>query len=110
MNRRVVAVLPVLPAQDIRAAASEGDWVRAAELVDGHDRAVRAAFVDPADEPTRAAWHALVHEQQALLLELQHERERSSAALRQFEHDRRSAHLYLSQKMLFERGTGDAAE
>ena len=32
MNRRVVAVLPVLPAQDIRTAASEGDWTFAARL------------------------------------------------------------------------------
>ena len=105
MNRRIVAVLPVLPAQDIRIAASEGDWVRAAELVDGHDRAVHAAFVDPVDEPSRAAWHVLMREQQVLLLELQEARERSSAALRQFEHERRSAHLYLSQQAM-----GDAGE
>ena len=105
MNRRVVAVLPVLPAQDIRTAASEGDWVRAAELVDGHDRAVRAAFVDPVDESSRAAWHVLMREQQVLLLELQHARERSSVALRQLEHERRSAHLYLSQQAM-----GDAGE
>jgi len=104
MNRSVVAVLPVLPAQDIRTAASEGDWVRAAELVDGHDRAVRAAFVDPVDESSRAAWHVLMREQQGLLLELQHARERSSVALRQLEHERRSAHLYLVQKEL-----GDSA-
>jgi hypothetical protein len=104
-SRDVVAVLPVLPGQDIRTAASEGDWLRAAELVDGHERAVRAAYVEPTDEPSRAAWLGLMREQQALLLELQHERERSSAALRQIEHERRSAHLYLSQKAL-----GDAAE
>ena len=105
MSRHVVAVLPVLPAQAIRAAAGAGDWVRAADLVDGHDRAVRAAFVDPVDEEARAHWLGLMREQQALLLELQHERERAGAALRQLEHERRSAHLYLAQKAL-----GDAAE
>ena len=105
MSRHVVAVIPLFPAQAIRAAASEGDWSRAAELVDGHDRAVRAAFVDPPDEQVRADWLGLMREQQALMLELQHERERSSAALRQLEHERRSAHLYLSQK-----AAGDAVE
>jgi len=98
MSRHVAAVLPVFPAQAIRAAASEGDWVRAADLVDGHDRAVRAAFVDPPDEQARAGWLGLMREQQAVLLELQQERERSSDALRKLEHERRSAHRYLSQK------------
>jgi len=104
MSRHVVAVLPVFPAQAIRAAASEGDWVRAADLVDGHDRAVRAAFVDPPDEQVRADWLGLMREQQALMLELQHERERSSDALRKLEHERRSAHRYLSQKQSGEAG------
>lgn len=110
MNRHVVTALPVLPVQDIRTAASQGDWVRAAELVDGHDRAVRAAYVDPVDAPSRAAWLGLMRDQQALLLELQHERERASAALRKLEHERRSAHLYLAQKALGDStaGAGDA--
>ncbi|MFL6592807.1 MAG: hypothetical protein ACJ8GK_08900 [Luteimonas sp.] len=104
MSRHLVAVLPVFPGQAIRTAASEGDWVRAADLVDGHDRAVRAAFVDPPDEQTRADWLGLMREQQALMLELQQERERSSATLRQLEHERRSAQHYLSQMRSGEAG------
>jgi hypothetical protein len=102
MNRQPVAVIPMLPADRIRSAADAGDWTRAAELVAGHDQQVRAAFVEPSNEVARAQWLHLLAEQQALMLELQQQRDQASAALRRLEHDRRSAHLYLRQAALGE--------
>jgi hypothetical protein len=102
MNRPSVAIIPMLPADHIRSAADAGDWTRAADLVAGHDQRVRAAFVEPADDVARAQWLHLLAEQQALMLELQQQREQASAALRRLEHDRRSAHLYLRQAALDE--------
>jgi hypothetical protein len=92
----------MLPADEIRRAADAGDWVRAADLVDGHDQRVRAAYVEPADDIARAQWMHLLAEQQALMRELQQQRDDAGAALRRLEHDRRSAHVYLRQAALGE--------
>jgi hypothetical protein len=102
MNRQPAAIIPLLPADEIRTAAEAGDWIHAADLVAGHDQRVRAAFVEPTDNIARAQWKYLLAEQQALMLELQQQREQASAALRRLEHDRRSAHLYLRQAALGE--------
>jgi hypothetical protein len=102
MNHQPVAVIPMLPADEIRTAADAGDWTRAADLVAVHDQRVRAAFVEPADDVARAQWTHLLAEQRALMLELQQQRDHASAALRRLEHDRRSAHLYLRQAALGE--------
>lgn len=102
MNRQPVAIIPMLPAEEIRNAADAGDWARAADLVDGHDQRVRAAYVEPSDDIARAQWRHLLAEQQALMLELQQQRDQASAGLRRLEHDRRSAHVYLRQAALGE--------
>ncbi len=102
MSPQPVAVIPMLPADEIRDAANAGEWIHAAHLVAGHDQRVRAAFVEPSDEVARAQWLHLIAEQQALMLELQQQRDQAGAALRRLEHDRRSAHLYLRQAALGE--------
>jgi hypothetical protein len=102
MNRQPVAVIPMLPAEAIRTAADAGEWSHAADLVAGHDQRVRAAFIEPSDDVARAQWLHLLAEQQALMLELQQQRDQASAALRRLEHDRRSAHLYLRQAAMGE--------
>jgi hypothetical protein len=102
MNHQTAAVIPLLPADEIRTAADAGDWTRAADLVAGHDQRVRAANVEPSDDVARAQWLHLLAEQQALMLELQQQRDQASAALRRIEHDRRSAHLYLRQAAMGE--------
>ena len=64
-------VIPILPADEIRAAADAGDWTRAAVLIAGHDHAVRAAWIDPPREQREdARWNALLAQQDALVLEL----------------------------------------
>lgn len=97
MERTPANDLPLLPAAEIRAAADDGDWARAADLVDGYDRAVRSALVEFPAGDARARWQAAVAEQQSLLLELQCLRDHAGEALRRLQHERRSAHAYLSQ-------------
>ena len=95
MNRRAIA-LPILPAEEIRAAAATGDWVRATELVRGHDHAVRAAWIDPPAEEQLPAWRDLLAEQQ-LMLELQQRRDEAADAIARLQREGRAAHRYLSQ-------------
>jgi hypothetical protein len=90
-------VLPILPADDIRTAVASGDWTRATALVAGHDAAVRAAFIDPPKDDVRAAMTDLLAEQQALMLELHHQRDAAAEALARLQRERRAAHLYLTQ-------------
>jgi hypothetical protein len=96
MSRHAI-VLPILPSADIRAAADAGDWVRATDLVRGHDHAVRAAWIDPPPEESLSAWRDLLSEQQTLMLELQQRRDDTADALNRLQRERRAAHLYLSQ-------------
>ena len=96
MNRRAI-VLPVLPTEEIRAAAAAGDWVRATDLVRGHDHAVRSAWIDPPPEEQLPAWRDLLGTQQALMLELQQRRDEAADALTRLQRERRAAHRYLSQ-------------
>lgn len=96
MNRRA-SVLPVLPTEDIRAAAAAGDWGRATDLVRGHDHAVRAAWIDPPPEAQLPAWRELLAEQQTLMQELQQRRDQAAEALARLQRERRAAHRYLSQ-------------
>ncbi|HET6434488.1 MAG TPA: hypothetical protein VFG18_02100 [Xanthomonadaceae bacterium] len=96
MNRRAIA-LPILPAEEIRAAAATGDWVRATELVRGHDHAVRAAWIDPPAEEQLPAWRDLLAEQQQLMLELQQRRDEAADAIARLQREGRAAHRYLSQ-------------
>jgi hypothetical protein len=100
MIRDPGTVIPTLPSDEIRAAADAGDWTCTAELVDGHEHAVRAAFVDAAAVESPACWLELLAEQQALMTELRERRDQASDALRLLQHERRSAHLYLSQAAL----------
>lgn len=90
-------VLPILPADDIRAAVAAGDWTRASVLVARHDALVRAAFVDPPKDDARAAMTDLLAQQQALMLELRQQRDAAGDALARLQRERRAAHLYLTQ-------------
>ena len=96
MSRHAI-VLPILPAEDIRAAVAEGDWTRATALVAGHDASVRAAFIDPPKEDMRAAMTDLLAEQQQLMLELRQQRDAAAEAAARRQRERRAAHLYLTQ-------------
>ena len=96
MSRSAI-VLPILPADDIRTAVANNDWTRASALVAGHDATVRAAFVDPPREDARAAMTDLLAHQQALMLELQQQRDAAADALARLQRERRAAHRYLSQ-------------
>jgi hypothetical protein len=58
---------------------------------------VRAAFVDPPKDDARAAMTDLLAEQQALMLELRHQRDAAAEALARLQRERRAAHLYLTQ-------------
>ena len=95
MSRAIV--LPILPSAEIRAAAAAGDWVRATDLVRGHDHAVRAAWIDPPPEDQLPAWRDLLSEQQGLMLELQQRRDEAADAIGRLQREGRAAHRYLSQ-------------
>lgn len=94
------SVIPILPSDEVRVAADAGDWTCTADLLDGHDHAVRTAFVDAAAIESPDCWLELLAEQQALMTELRQRRDQASDALRLLQHERRSAHLYLSQAAL----------
>lgn len=91
-------VIPILPADEIRAAADAGDWTRAAVLIAGHDHAVRSAWIDPPREQREdARWNDLLAQQDALVLELRQRRDAAAEAMAQRQRERRAAHLYLTQ-------------
>lgn len=91
-------VIPILPADEIRAAADAGDWTRAAVLIAGHDHAVRAAWIDPPREQREdARWNDLLAQQDALVLELRQRRDAAAEVMARRQRERRAAHLYLTQ-------------
>ena len=92
---RPAVVLPLLPVAEVRAAADAGDWMRAAELVAGHDQAVRAAWIEPPSEDSLPAWRDLLAGQQALALELQQRRDATAEALARLQREGRAARSYL---------------
>ena len=103
MSRNAI-VIPILPADDIRAAADIGDWTRAAALIAGHDHAVRSAWIDPprdndrlGDDGIDAGWRQLLAQQEALLLELQQRRDAAGEAAARMQREGRAAQRYLAE-------------
>lgn len=92
MSRTVV---PPLPAEAVSRALAAGEWELAAELLDTHDRAVRAAL-DGQQIDAQAPWLALLSAQRALLQQLQNARQETTESLQRLGRDRRGAKAYLT--------------
>lgn len=88
-------MIPDLPVEAVRQAVADGDWPRASALVEAHDRALRDAFADPANPPSRAHCEALLVAQRALSDELAILRDEASAQLQRLQRESRGVRAYL---------------
>ena len=92
------AVVPLLPAADIRAAIDANDWPLATALLGEHQRALVEALaaVDLASTP-REPWLNLLLAQRAMLEELRVARDSVEASLTRLNQDHRGARAWLRE-------------
>lgn len=88
-------MIPVLPADQVRAAIAADDWALAGALLRDHDAAVAAACADPefARIP-REALQALLDAQRALANEIRAARDEAARALDKLGQDQRGARAW----------------
>lgn len=88
-------MIPLLPADEVRAAISAEDWELASGLLQAHDGRVVAALsgVDFTTEP-RAPWVDLLAAQRALAAELLAARDEVARALGKLGQDQRGARAW----------------
>lgn len=93
-----VALVPFLPADDIRGAIVAHDWSRAETLMATHQREVADAMgqVDWASAD-RGPWMELLQAQRALTAELEAEREQVADALARLNQNHRGARAWLKE-------------
>lgn len=88
-------MIPVLPADQVRAAIAADDWELAGSLLREHDAAVAAACAAPefAQAP-REALQALLEAQRALADEIRAARDEAARALDKLGQDQRGARAW----------------